>query len=150
MARDAVSRAETMQSSQFFLPIAVRIAISFLGPFQGQIDAWVTRGNAAGNLQKTPTCAKSSRRFSNRLGKREEKLMGEISDLMQQKVGLSPDQAQQVEQVDVEYVKSKVPAEFQGMLGSVLGEGSGDGQPAASGGLGSLLGAASSLFGNKG
>lgn len=76
--------------------------------------------------------------------------MGEISDLLQQKAGLSPDKAQEVEQVVVEYVKSKVPSEFQGILGSVLGEGSADGQPAESGGLGSLLGAASSLFGNKG
>jgi hypothetical protein len=76
--------------------------------------------------------------------------MGEISDLLQQKAGLSPDQAQQVEQVVVDHLKAKVPAEFQGMLSSALGEGSADGQPAASGGLGSLLGAASSLFGNKG
>ncbi|HEV2487033.1 MAG TPA: hypothetical protein VGT08_16005 [Terracidiphilus sp.] len=78
--------------------------------------------------------------------------MGQISELMQSKAGLSPDKAQEVEQVVVEYIKSKVPAEFQGMLGSVLGEGSAspDGQaPAESGGLSSLLGAASSLFGNK-
>ncbi|MGC1461873.1 MAG: hypothetical protein WA802_06700 [Terracidiphilus sp.] len=76
--------------------------------------------------------------------------MGEISDLLQQKAGLSPDKAQEVEQVVVEYITSKVPPEFQGMLGSVLGEGSADGQQAQSGGLGSLLGEASSLFGNKG
>lgn len=77
--------------------------------------------------------------------------MGEISELMQSKVGLSPDQSQQVEQVVIEYIRSKVPSEFQGVLGSVLGEGSADGQaPAESGGLGSLLGTASSLFGNKG
>jgi hypothetical protein len=76
--------------------------------------------------------------------------MGEISDLLQQKAGLSPDKAQEVEQVVVEYITSKVPPEFQGMLGSVLGEGSADGQQAQSGGLSSLLGEASSLFGNKG
>lgn len=76
--------------------------------------------------------------------------MGEISDLLQQKAGLTPDQGQQVEQIVIDHVKSKVPAEFQGMLGSVLGEGSADGQAADSGGLGSLLGAASSLFGKKG
>ncbi len=76
--------------------------------------------------------------------------MGEISDLLQQKAGLSPDKAQEVEQVVVEYVTSKVPPEFQGMLGSVLGQGSADGQQAQSGGLSGLLGAASSLFGNKG
>ena len=79
--------------------------------------------------------------------------MGEISNLLQNKAGLSPDKAQEVEQVVVEYLQSKVPSEFQGMLGSVLGDSgaSTDGQaPAESGGLGSLLGAASSLFGNKG
>ena len=74
--------------------------------------------------------------------------MSEISELLQTKVGLSPDQAQQVEQVVLEHIKSKVPPEFQGLLGSVLG--STDGQAPAEGGLGSLLGAASSLFGSKG
>jgi len=74
--------------------------------------------------------------------------MSEITDLLQQKVGLSPDQATQVEQVVVQHLQSKVPAEFQGILASVTGSGA-DGQPAASGGLGSLLGAASSLFGKK-
>jgi hypothetical protein len=76
--------------------------------------------------------------------------MGEISELLQSKAGLSPDKAQEVEQLVVEYAQSKVPAEFQGMLGSVLGLNSAEGQPAQSGGLGSLLGAASSLFGSKG
>lgn len=80
----------------------------------------------------------------------EVKTMGEISDLLQQKAGLSPDKAQEVEQLVIEYAKSKVPAEFQGMLGSVLGGGSADGQQAESGGLGGLLGEAASLFGNKG
>jgi hypothetical protein len=80
----------------------------------------------------------------------EERTMGEISDLLQQKAGLSPEQSQQVEQIVVDHIKSKVPAEFQGMLGSVLGGDSADGQAAPSGGLGSLLGEASSLFGNKG
>ncbi len=80
--------------------------------------------------------------------------MSEITELLQQKAGLSPDQAQQVEQVVVQHLMSRVPTEFQGMLGSVLGSGAApsDNQPAAeSGGLGSLLNAASSLFGgNKG
>ena len=80
----------------------------------------------------------------------EVKTMGEISDLLQQKAGLSPDKAQEVEQIVIEYAKSKVPAEFQGMLGSALGDGSADGQQAQSGGLSGLLGEASSLFGNKG
>ncbi len=75
--------------------------------------------------------------------------MSVIADLLQQKVGLSPDQAQQAEQVVVEHLTSKVPAEFQGVLGSVLGTGSGAdaSQTAGSGGVGSLLGEASKLFG---
>ncbi len=80
--------------------------------------------------------------------------MGQISELLQQKVRLSPEQAQEVEQVVIEHIKSKVPPEFQGMLSSVLGGGSAStgAQPdAESGELGSLLGAASSMFGdNKG
>jgi hypothetical protein len=81
--------------------------------------------------------------------------MGEISELLQQRVGLSPDQAQQAEQVIVQHLTSRVPPEFQGVLSSVLGSGAStsDGQaaPAESGGLGSLLSEASSLFGgNKG
>lgn len=77
--------------------------------------------------------------------------MSVIADLLQQKVGLSPDQAQQAEQVVVEHLTSKVPPEFQGVLASVLGTGSGadPSQTAAadSGGVGSLLGEATKLFG---
>jgi hypothetical protein len=80
--------------------------------------------------------------------------MSMIADLLQQKVGLSPDQAQQAEQVVVEHLSSRVPSEFQGVLASVLGSGAnsaaGPAAGAESGGLGGLLGAASSLFGNKG
>jgi hypothetical protein len=78
-------------------------------------------------------------------------IMSVIADLLQQKVGLSPDQAQQAEQVVVEHIMSKVPSEFQGMLGPILGSGAGAdaAQPAApdSGGMGGLLGEATKLFG---
>ena len=76
--------------------------------------------------------------------------MGEISQLLQQKVGLSSEQADAAENAVIEYAKSRVPAEFQGMLGSVLGNGqasSTDGAPAATGGQGGLLGAAEGLLG---
>ncbi len=77
--------------------------------------------------------------------------MSVIADLLQQKVGLSPDQAQQAEQVVVEHLTSRVPPEFQGVLSSVLGTGSGAdaSQPAAgdSGGMSGLLGEATKLFG---
>jgi hypothetical protein len=85
--------------------------------------------------------------------KDEETVMSEIADLLQQKAGLSPDKAQEVEQLVIEHVTSRVPPEFQGMLGSVLGTGSGDaggqsGEP-ESGGLSGLLNAASGLFGGN-
>jgi hypothetical protein len=83
-----------------------------------------------------------------------ETVMSEIAELLQQKAGLSPDKAQEVEQIVIQHVMSRVPSEFRGVIGSVLGSGAGgaDGQPATaeSGGLGGLLGAATSMFGNKG
>ena len=79
--------------------------------------------------------------------------MSEIALLLQEKAGLSPDKAQEVEQVVIQHIMSRVPPEFQGILGSVLGSGASAavGQPAAaeSGGLGGLLSAATSMFGNK-
>lgn len=76
-------------------------------------------------------------------------IMSVIADLLQQKVGLSPDQAQQAEQVVIQHITSKVPSEFQGMLGPILGTGAGGdaAQPADSGGMGGLLGEATKLFG---
>ncbi len=79
--------------------------------------------------------------------------MSEIANLLQQKAGLSPDKALEVEQLILQHITSRVPPEFQGVLASVLGPGaSGDAQPATadSGGLGSLLSAASSFLEKKG
>ncbi|MGA7106537.1 MAG: hypothetical protein WBV28_18220 [Terracidiphilus sp.] len=80
--------------------------------------------------------------------------MNEISQLLQQRFGMSADQAQQAESAILDLVKSKVPPQFQGILDSVLGTSQGatssDGStPAPAGELGSLLGAAESLFGAK-
>jgi hypothetical protein len=76
--------------------------------------------------------------------------MSEISDMLQQKAGLSPEQAQQVEQLVTQHLLTRVPPEFQGILSSVLGGGANaEGQPASSGGFGSLLSEASSLFGSR-
>jgi len=78
--------------------------------------------------------------------------MSAITDLLVQKTGLSPDKAVEVEQVVVTHVMSCVPAEFQGMLSSAIGcaapEAAG-GQPAGEGGIGSLIGEATSFFGKK-
>ena len=73
--------------------------------------------------------------------------MAIIADLLQQKAGLSPEQAQLAEQVVSEHIRSKVPSEFQGVLGSILGDASGQPADAGSGGLGGLMGEASKLFG---
>ena len=72
--------------------------------------------------------------------------MSEISDILQQRAGLSADQAQEVEQVIVQSVLSKVPPEFQGMLSSALGLGGGAAAPAESGEIGGLLGMAEGFF----
>ena len=77
--------------------------------------------------------------------------MNEISQLLQQRFGMSADQAQQAESAILELVKSKVPPQFQGMVDSFLGQSqaSADGNSSSGGELGSLLGAAESMFGVK-
>ena len=76
--------------------------------------------------------------------------MGEIANLLETKAGLSPDKAQQAEQVVLEHLASKVPSQYQGLLGSVLGTGSdGSGDTAGSSGFGGILEAASGFFGKK-
>jgi hypothetical protein len=77
--------------------------------------------------------------------------MNEIVQILQDRAGLSADQAQEVAKVIVDLIKSKVPSEFQGMLDQYLG-GGGDGQGSSSGlgALGGLIGAAEGMFGNKG
>ena len=81
--------------------------------------------------------------------------MNELEQLLQQKVGLSPEQAQMVIQVVASHLESRIPAPMQGMVASLLGaQGvTAAGQPAdagQSGGLGSLLGSVESMFGSKG
>jgi hypothetical protein len=80
--------------------------------------------------------------------------MNEISQLLQQRFGLSPDQAQEAERAILQLVQSKVPAQFQGIVGSFLGSaqpaGSEAGAAPASSGFGSLLSEAEGLLGNRG
>ena len=79
--------------------------------------------------------------------------MSEIANLLQQKAGLSPEKSQEVEQLVIEHLMAKVPPQFQGILGSVLGTGASptEGTPevAESGGLGGMLGAITGMFGGK-
>lgn len=77
--------------------------------------------------------------------------MNEIAQLLQQRFGLSPDQAQEAERAILGLVKSKVPEQFQGLVDSFLGsqQPAASGQPEsapATGGFGSLLGAAEGLL----
>jgi hypothetical protein len=78
--------------------------------------------------------------------------MNEISQLLEQRFGLSTDQAQQAESAILDLVKAKVPPQFQGIFDSVLGLSQNANQTDAGaniapGGLGGLLGEAESLFG---
>jgi len=75
--------------------------------------------------------------------------MAAIADMLQEKANLSPEVAQQVEQLVTEHLMSRVPSEFQGVLSSVLGTGSTEAGTSDSGGIGSLLGEAASIFGKK-
>lgn len=78
--------------------------------------------------------------------------MGEIAEVLQAKVGLSADQAQAAENAVLEYVRGKVPAQFQGLVDSFIGS---QGAPAAqaagsaSSGAGGLLGMAEGLLGER-
>jgi hypothetical protein len=80
--------------------------------------------------------------------------MNEIAQLLQERFGLSPEQAQEAERAILGLIQSKVPAQFRGIVGSFLGSA----QPAAapgeavpaSGGMGGLLSEAEGLLGNRG
>jgi hypothetical protein len=76
--------------------------------------------------------------------------MNEIAQLLEQRFGLSPDQAQEAERAILGLVKSKVPEQFQGLVDSFLGsQQPASGQPEsapATGGFGSLLGTAEGLL----
>jgi len=76
--------------------------------------------------------------------------MNEISQLLQQRFGLSADQAQEAENAILGLVRAKVPAQFQGIFDSLIGQAGGQQDASAqSGGLGGLLGAAEGLLGMK-
>jgi hypothetical protein len=72
--------------------------------------------------------------------------MNELTDLLQQKVGLSPDQAQAAAQAIASFIASKIPASLQAEVLPLLGM---QGGGADSGGIGSLLGSVEGLIGGK-
>lgn len=84
--------------------------------------------------------------------------MSEIANLLQQRAGLSSEKSHEVEQIVIEHVMARVPPQFQGILGSVLGTGaaatSADGTPVATetagaGGLSGMLGSVTGMFGGS-
>ena len=76
--------------------------------------------------------------------------MNEISQLLEQRFGLTPEQAQEAENAILGIVRSKIPAQFQGIFDSLVGQAGGQQDPnAQSGGLGGLLGEAEGLLGMK-
>jgi hypothetical protein len=77
--------------------------------------------------------------------------MNEISQLLEQRFGLTPEQAQEAENAILGLVRSKVPPQFQGIFDQLTGQqaaaqAEGTAQP---GGLGGLLGMAEGLLGVK-
>ena len=76
--------------------------------------------------------------------------MNEISQLLQERFGLSADQAQEAETAILGLIRNKVPAQFQGIFDSLVGQAGGPRDAGAqSGGRGGLLGAAEGLLGVK-
>jgi hypothetical protein len=72
--------------------------------------------------------------------------MNELTELLQQKAGLSPDQAQAAAQAIASFIASKIPASLQAEVLPLLGL---QGGAAGSGGMGSLLGSVEGLLGGK-
>jgi hypothetical protein len=75
-------------------------------------------------------------------------MLAEISNILQEKAGLTPEQSQEVAQIIISQITARVPGEFQGIVGPIL-----SGQSAAGGNaggeLGSLLGVAEGFFSHK-
>jgi hypothetical protein len=72
--------------------------------------------------------------------------MNELADLLQQKAGLSPDQAQAAVQAIASFIASRVPPSMQAEVLPLLGLQSGG---ADSGGMSGLLGSVEGLLGGK-
>lgn len=75
--------------------------------------------------------------------------MNEISQLLQQRFGLSPSQSQEAATAILNLLRSKVPAQFQGMFDSFAGQTGGEAQSNPKSESGNLLSSAESLLGKK-
>lgn len=72
--------------------------------------------------------------------------MNELTELLQQKAGLSPDQAQAAAQAIASFIASKIPASMQAEVLPLLGLQTGG---ADAGGMSGLLGSVEGLLGGK-
>jgi hypothetical protein len=77
---------------------------------------------------------------------KRKSFMNELTELLQQRAGLSPDQAQAAAHAIATFIASKIPASLQAEVMPLLGMQSGG---ADSGELGSLLGSVEGLLGGK-
>jgi hypothetical protein len=72
-------------------------------------------------------------------------MTNEIAHILQDKAGLSEENSQQVAQIILDHIKSKIPPQYAAFVNPILGGESAPGE--SEGGLGGLMGAASGLFG---
>jgi hypothetical protein len=106
---------------------------------------WLSRSPVSSLPVRTGSAARTN--------ERENNAMNEIAQLLQERFGLSPDQAQEAERAILGLIQSKVPTQFQGIVSSFFG----NAQPAAteghaapaSGGLGGLLNEAEGFLGSR-
>lgn len=75
--------------------------------------------------------------------------MNEISQLLQQRFGLTPEQAQEAENAVLGLIRSRIPPQFQGIFDQFAGQPGGQAGAPAQAGFGGLLGEAESLLGIK-
>lgn len=73
--------------------------------------------------------------------------MNEIVQLLQQRFGMNEDQSREAASAVLQLIQSKVPEQYRGMLQSLIGSEEAGGSEPGSGGIGSILGAASGLLG---
>jgi len=79
--------------------------------------------------------------------------MSAITDLLQEKAGLSPEKSIEVEKIIVDHITAQVPPQYQAMLGPILGVAPNAASTALQAfeehGLGGLLEAVNNVFGSK-
>lgn len=75
--------------------------------------------------------------------------MNEIAQLLQQRFGMSEDQAQEAGRAVMEMIQSRLPEQYRGMLSPLVGSGEAMGAEREPGAVSSVMGTASGLLGNR-